>query len=544
MHVSVPETVSTTVAAEWCEGGKVLDAIARPSATTTGVVEVVRPSEVERGTRVVAVRLIDGDLCGRWIVVHDPGELREAARAPSRAEQKLDDLLAAGEGDLEAAQRLVEFLAEIWRERHDAEDALSSEQAEDSKEDVQAELNRLVRLAEKDFVEPRPLAQDPTKPAPANITISLPVRLMQRLLFGGDAEADAEEGESDKSDEQDEERTHGAAIDGRRFDPVRSARFLEAATAARDAYLVQLRAQHDAVPRLGRLFEDLQVLMAPIHYGVRAGAVLPGDFARQVAPVLRAFLGQRTAALPRALAALSKEESNALWSRGELLLLLSLFVYNLWLAAYATTLGDDESVDPTMFGLKAVDVVRHRWHVPDEELDRVLVDLPRQLPRLRGGILWIAHHWPDANSTMSFAGFLERLLGYRSALCLACREGHRPPNSQSFGGKEASWDLLGCWRNSPGLRHWARWMPGILDSSSSPTRRLDVRAWRGNRLLIWIRRVHGRATSQQRVTYRPDVQGTDKGIGTGIDLIDALLLDDSRPELRAALEVLKRVAEE
>jgi hypothetical protein len=362
------------------------------NCTDSGDIVATVPAESGRG-RTTALRLVDENGVGPWCVVHDTDELAERAQDPGRLPAALQNLLANEAGyDAPEAERLLALMTRVWRDRHEAN---SRPDLEDSgtEEDNRASAG-IKTLHDDDFTTPT-RSVPVGGPSDAGSPAFIPSLLLRRLLFGSDNNSDADgagDGESAGSDNTDEDELEanlppvpsGPA-------PVRSPRVREAFTSAAAAALEQyLKLLLTETRRsAGRLLEDMQVLVATLHYGLRVGALSPLAFRNSSIRLFRAFLGRRSAPFPRALERIPEADRERVWRHAPLLTYLALATYNLALSDLAVTTTDDESpVFVRKTGL--LFWVRHVIaHAPRSIVDETLARVSDDARALTRGELWV-----------------------------------------------------------------------------------------------------------------------------------------------------------
>tara|TARA_R110002096_G_C14660074_1_gene727641 strand:- start:6880 stop:9510 length:2631 start_codon:yes stop_codon:yes gene_type:complete len=383
-------------------------AVIMPNLPIHGDVMIAVNASDLRRLGVTIVQLMARGHYGNAAIVMDLPEVKEHATGHVPAEELLRRLLGE-DGGHKGAEELFELLARIAATEKPSKGVGSGGSTSSSQKTKTKFL-----VSDQDYESSGDASAHESPSRSSSSQGPIGARLISSLLFGDagdDAEADASEGESEAGDDDllGGVSSEGTAARRHNSDGAPTASLLQAADRARRAYVstFQRTIQGRDAWRLNR---DLQVLLASLHYLAKNG-MTPNQFAGHVIPLLRAFLGQPSAPLPRALSALEGEAREEAWTRYPFLLNSCLFVYNATLAFVEQRSGPREELTDDFVSTKPVLWIRNIVkHTPPEVVHELLDTLEAQTSALHRGAFWVAGSLPRAGDVIGFPSFVRRVI--------------------------------------------------------------------------------------------------------------------------------------
>lgn len=391
-------------------------ALLAPGEYSKGLCDIsFRSPTALRGASVVVVQLVASGERSNAVVVLDLPEIREHATGYVPAEELLRRLL--GEGTVfDGAEQLFDLLAKIA-----AAEKPSKEKGGSGGENSRKSPKKTKHIVSEQDYATSGDGTDLGLPKAGGRAAPIGARLIGTLLFGeqGDfGDVDGAEGESEAGEEHVTESGYLSASNTRDTGTRPDATLLDAAERARHAYVAafQRTTQGRDAWRLNR---DMQVLLASLHYLLKNG-MTPLEFASNVVPLLRAFLGSPHAPLPKAISALEGEERIEAWSRYPFLLNSLLFVYNATLALAEAKMLDREHITDDFVSAKPVLWLRNVVeHTPRLVIKGLLEAVDTRVPSLQRGAFWVADYLPRAGDIVSFPVFVRTVIQDASDLNVA-----------------------------------------------------------------------------------------------------------------------------
>lgn len=379
-----------------------LQSTARVQLMATGRLRVKAPTGIERH-RAVAIRLLAGEAAGAWCAVHDPRSLRDHGSGRAEADRRIEQFLGDDPNDPHSAQNLIEFLAGLWSDRQAREVVEDDGKVESEPSGKNASEKRWFSHTEFD----EPSGHDlPTHDGAGHLDLS-PSSLLRRLLFTNRGlDADARDSEDVDSSEAGHEGDPAPAGTHRRAPDL-----TEVATHLRRSFLQHLKDTAAAGRSATRLVEDLLVVTVALQRSLRTGGLEARHFLAEELPVLRAFIGEAHALLPKALRELGGEDQSRFWSEVPVVPAVAGLLYNCCLAEVAAV-GHLDGLSAEFPGAHPVLWMRNILrHAPAQDVHQLRRQFENQLPRLKKtGDLWLGDLWPFAELRVSFPAFFEGLL--------------------------------------------------------------------------------------------------------------------------------------